>query len=293
MPCRLPDTLGLGAFIQTHSTQRSPRLSGHTGDDGLRLRLNLKNLPAAKCQGQMRAFAGPPEFAFAWLMASYSTAGATSHFCEVRTTTTVEARATFRPYSTVAAGPLRDARSDLSMDSARSLTALISDSICFPPSSSLKPAISESPFRLLFPPSQQPRQDRCLRMSDAPARAAEPAAAAAGPAPQTPSPTGEEATHAAAEIEAASEPGPEDEFDPEESYETGSSASTSVNSSIYAHTFERGRRYHHYKNGRYPIPNDDMVESQVTVALARRAMEDHSVHRYFTYYFWFAQKPET
>ena len=35
------------------------------------------------------------------------------------------------------------------------------------------------------------------------------------------------------------------------------------------------------------------AESQVAVALARKALEDLSVHRYFNYYFWFAQKPES
>lgn len=49
----------------------------------------------------------------------------------------------------------------------------------------------------------------------------------------------------------------EDEFDLNEGYETGSTGSTSVTSSVYAHTFENGRRYQHFKNGRYPIPNDD------------------------------------
>jgi hypothetical protein len=33
------------------------------------------------------------------------------------------------------------------------------------------------------------------------------------------------------------------------------------------------------------------VESQVTLALARKGLEDSKVHRYFNYYFWFAQKP--
>ncbi len=35
------------------------------------------------------------------------------------------------------------------------------------------------------------------------------------------------------------------------------------------------------------------VESQVTIARARRGLEDTKVHRYFNYYFWYAQKPET
>lgn len=57
--------------------------------------------------------------------------------------------------------------------------------------------------------------------------------------------------------------GPRDEHDSDEfsltdGYETASSSgSTSVTSSIYAHTFENGRRYQHFKNGRYPIPNDE------------------------------------
>lgn len=33
------------------------------------------------------------------------------------------------------------------------------------------------------------------------------------------------------------------------------------------------------------------AESQVTLAVARNALEDPKVHRYFNYYFWFAQKP--
>ncbi|KAJ9156100.1 Methyltransferase type 11 [Pleurostoma richardsiae] len=63
-------------------------------------------------------------------------------------------------------------------------------------------------------------------------------------------------------IEAASEPGEEDEFDTTEGYETGSSGSTSATSSIYAHTYEHGRRYHQFKNGRYPIPNDNEEQSR-------------------------------
>lgn len=32
-------------------------------------------------------------------------------------------------------------------------------------------------------------------------------------------------------------------------------------------------------------------EAEMEVALARKALEDEGVHRYFRYYFWFAQKP--
>ncbi len=61
-------------------------------------------------------------------------------------------------------------------------------------------------------------------------------------------------------IEPATEPGDDDEFD---GYETGSDAgSTSASSSIYAHTYELGRRYHSFRNGRYPIPNDDLEQNR-------------------------------
>ena len=36
------------------------------------------------------------------------------------------------------------------------------------------------------------------------------------------------------------------------------------------------------------IPPD---EGSVIIALARKALDDTRVHRYFTYYFWYAQKP--
>ncbi|KAK1777081.1 S-adenosyl-L-methionine-dependent methyltransferase [Copromyces sp. CBS 386.78] len=58
----------------------------------------------------------------------------------------------------------------------------------------------------------------------------------------------------AADHDAASD---SDEFSLTEGYETQSTRSTSATSSIYAHTYEHGRRYQSYKNSRYPIPNDD------------------------------------
>ncbi|KFZ23353.1 hypothetical protein V502_02174 [Pseudogymnoascus sp. VKM F-4520 (FW-2644)] len=61
-------------------------------------------------------------------------------------------------------------------------------------------------------------------------------------------------------IEAASETGGDDEFDAiSELFEDDT---TSVTSSIYAHTYERGRRYQSFKNGRYPIPNDDFEQNR-------------------------------
>jgi SAM-dependent methyltransferase len=55
----------------------------------------------------------------------------------------------------------------------------------------------------------------------------------------------------------ADEPVEEDEFAITDGYDTRSHASTSATSTIYAHTFENGRRYQHFKHGRYPIPNDE------------------------------------
>ncbi|CAK7234884.1 hypothetical protein SCUCBS95973_009084 [Sporothrix curviconia] len=63
-------------------------------------------------------------------------------------------------------------------------------------------------------------------------------------------------------IEAASQPGDDDEFHLIEGYDTNSLASTSATASIYAHTFEHGRRYHFFKNSRYPLPDDDMEQSR-------------------------------
>ncbi|KAK3318839.1 S-adenosyl-L-methionine-dependent methyltransferase [Apodospora peruviana] len=65
-------------------------------------------------------------------------------------------------------------------------------------------------------------------------------------------------------IEAAEEGGAheEDEFLAEGWDATSSNASTSVTSSVYQHTFENGRRYHAYKYGRYPIPNDDLEQNR-------------------------------
>jgi hypothetical protein len=86
-------------------------------------------------------------------------------------------------------------------------------------------------------------------------------AAAAEPA-ERPSPAALPTPAAFSEIEPASGPGEEDEFDVTEGYETRSTGSTSATSSIYAHSYEHGRRYQCFKNGRYPIPNDDTEQSR-------------------------------
>ncbi|KAH7018556.1 S-adenosyl-L-methionine-dependent methyltransferase [Microdochium trichocladiopsis] len=54
----------------------------------------------------------------------------------------------------------------------------------------------------------------------------------------------------------------DDEFEPSEWDEDNLSDTTSINSSIYAHTYEHGRRFHKYRHGRYPIPNDDQEQSR-------------------------------
>jgi hypothetical protein len=61
-------------------------------------------------------------------------------------------------------------------------------------------------------------------------------------------------------IEAASEAGGDDEFDA--TSELFGDGTTSVTSSVYAHTYERGRRYQCFKDGRYPIPNDDLEQNR-------------------------------
>ena len=81
------------------------------------------------------------------------------------------------------------------------------------------------------------------------------------PKPPTPQPptTAIEPTTAAAD--AASEEEEVDEFLPS-GWDATSTASTSLTPSIHHHAFENGRRYHAYKYGRYPIPNDDLEQSR-------------------------------
>ncbi|AEO60941.1 hypothetical protein MYCTH_2112936 [Thermothelomyces thermophilus ATCC 42464] len=44
---------------------------------------------------------------------------------------------------------------------------------------------------------------------------------------------------------------------PADDFETTSARPISVTSSVYAHTIENGRRYQHFRNGCYPIPNNE------------------------------------
>ncbi|KAM7221204.1 S-adenosyl-L-methionine-dependent methyltransferase [Rhypophila decipiens] len=53
-----------------------------------------------------------------------------------------------------------------------------------------------------------------------------------------------------------------DEFEAKEIDASSFADSTSVTSSIYQHSYENGRRYHSYKNARYPIPNDDEEQNR-------------------------------
>ncbi|KAH8885436.1 S-adenosyl-L-methionine-dependent methyltransferase [Thozetella sp. PMI_491] len=63
-----------------------------------------------------------------------------------------------------------------------------------------------------------------------------------------------------APIEAGNFTDESDEFTPEDYNPTDDD--DSVTSSIYRHAFENGRRYHHYRGGRYPIPNDDVEQDR-------------------------------
>jgi len=63
----------------------------------------------------------------------------------------------------------------------------------------------------------------------------------------------------------AIEPGSQDLYEEDEFLAAGWDAtsevgSTSVSSNVYKHEFEHGRRYHSYKHGRYPVPNDDQEQ---------------------------------
>ncbi|KAM0496141.1 hypothetical protein ACHAP8_007707 [Fusarium lateritium] len=40
------------------------------------------------------------------------------------------------------------------------------------------------------------------------------------------------------------------------------SSSTSINSSILEHSYQNGRRYHRYRHGRYPLPNDEAEQNR-------------------------------
>ncbi|KAF4813542.1 Secondary metabolism regulator LAE1 [Colletotrichum tropicale] len=62
-------------------------------------------------------------------------------------------------------------------------------------------------------------------------------------------------------IEAGDAGQSEDEFEPQE-WESSSSGSASVTSSILQHAYANGRRYHYYRDGKYPIPNDDVEQNR-------------------------------
>ncbi|CAM1503307.1 Fc.00g080830.m01.CDS01 [Cosmosporella sp. VM-42] len=52
------------------------------------------------------------------------------------------------------------------------------------------------------------------------------------------------------------------DFDADSFADTGGTSDTSVNSSIYEHSYQNGRRYHRYRHGRYPIPNDETEQNR-------------------------------
>lgn len=55
------------------------------------------------------------------------------------------------------------------------------------------------------------------------------------------------------------------DYDPTLNHTTTASLVGSVTDSVNEHVYENGRRYHRYKSGRYPIPNDDMEASRENV----------------------------
>ncbi|KAI1850903.1 hypothetical protein JX265_007228 [Neoarthrinium moseri] len=114
-------------------------------------------------------------------------------------------------------------------------------------------------------PSTAPRSPRgqLAQAGQPSAGSSTPPATAPEPAPAASSPLHDVEAFEDNTIEAGEDSVDSDEFEPSEWGDEGAStASTSVNSSIYAHTYENGRRYHSYKNGRYPIPNDDQEQNR-------------------------------
>ncbi len=65
-------------------------------------------------------------------------------------------------------------------------------------------------------------------------------------------------------IEAEETGGLDDDDDDDEAYcsETASTSSTSITSSIRAHTFEDGIRYHKFHDGKYAFPNDETEQNR-------------------------------
>ncbi|KAI9148026.1 Secondary metabolism regulator LAE1 [Paramyrothecium foliicola] len=80
-------------------------------------------------------------------------------------------------------------------------------------------------------------------------------------APALPAPTGPNVYTQPVLDVADAEDVDDDEFDPQE-FDLQSAASTSIRSSILEHEYEHGRRYHHYRHGRYPLPNDDAEQGR-------------------------------
>ncbi|GAW21143.1 hypothetical protein ANO14919_106600 [Xylariales sp. No.14919] len=69
--------------------------------------------------------------------------------------------------------------------------------------------------------------------------------------------------HVAALIEAGGTEDEEDEFVPSDyDEESMSDSASSIGSSIYQHAFHNGRRYHRFRHGRYPIPNDEHEQNR-------------------------------
>ncbi|KAI1500204.1 S-adenosyl-L-methionine-dependent methyltransferase [Biscogniauxia marginata] len=54
----------------------------------------------------------------------------------------------------------------------------------------------------------------------------------------------------------------EDEFEPSDYDETSISDSVTIGSSVYEHSYRNGRRYHRFRHGRYPIPNDETEQNR-------------------------------
>lgn len=82
------------------------------------------------------------------------------------------------------------------------------------------------------------------------------------PIAKTPSPQPHESDDVAYQAETTIEIGGSESDDPGYESESASSASTSLSSSVRDYTFEHGRRYHKYNEGRYLFPNDESEQER-------------------------------
>jgi hypothetical protein len=82
------------------------------------------------------------------------------------------------------------------------------------------------------------------------------------PVTQSPSPQPQDSEGVAHQAETTIEVASSESDDPGYGSDSASTASTSLSSSVRDYTFENGRRYHKYNEGRYLFPNDESEQER-------------------------------